>query len=191
MEQLRFLLYSDLQRQFVLEGRSKIVPNLPRFVARLLHHRFLPLVIFRCARAALLSRVPILPKLLTYTNLVLFGIEIAPGCDIGPGLFLPHTTGTVIGAWRIGTNVTIFQGVTLGAKGADMHFDRSLRPEIGDNVLLGAGCKILGGITLADGVTVGANSVVLKSVEANETVVGIPARTLSRQSRGEVECHPC
>jgi serine O-acetyltransferase len=85
----------------------------------------------------------------------------------------------VIGAWRIGSNATIFQGVTLGAKELDMRFDFKLRPEIGDNVVLGSGAKILGGIHIGDNVTVGANSVVLKSVKANSIVVGIPARQVS------------
>jgi serine O-acetyltransferase len=86
----------------------------------------------------------------------------------------------VIGAWRIGSNVTIFQGVTLGAKELDMGFDCGRRPEVGNNVVLGAGCKILGGIHIGDNVTVGANSVVVDSVEANSTVVGIPARKVSK-----------
>jgi serine O-acetyltransferase len=64
-----------------------------------------------------------------------------------------------------------------------MGFDRRLRPEIGDNVVLGAGCKILGGIRVGDHVTVGANSVVVNSVEAGSTVVGIPARQILKKQR--------
>ncbi len=122
------------------------------------------------------SGIPILPKVFTYLNIILFGLEVTPHCDIGPGLFFPHTSGTVVGASKLGRNVTIFQGVTLGAKELDMAFDSSLRPTVGDYVTLGAGCKILGGIHLGDHVTVGANSVVLDSVDSNVTVVGIPAR---------------
>ena len=114
--------------------------------------------------------------LLSYLNLVLFGIEISPRCAIGPGIFFPHTSGTVIGASKIGRNVTIFQGVTLGARQMDMYFDPALRPEIGDYVVVGAGAKVLGGISLGDNVRVGANSVLLRSVPANATVAGIPAR---------------
>ena len=72
--------------------------------------------------------------------------------------------------------MTIFQGVTLGAKEMDMGFDPALRPEIGDFVVVGAGAKILGGISLGDNVRVGANSVLLRSVPANSTVAGVPAR---------------
>jgi serine O-acetyltransferase len=82
----------------------------------------------------------------------------------------------VIGASKIGRNVTIFQGVTLGAKEMDMGFDPTLRPEIGDYVVVGAGAKVLGGISLGDNVRIGANSVLLRSVPANATVAGVPAR---------------
>ena len=127
----------------------------------------------------MLMRIPAVPALLTYLNLVLFGLEISPRCEIGPGIFFPHTLGTVIGAWRIGHNATIFQGVTLGAKELDMTFDSALRPELGDNVVLGAGCKVLGGVYIAHNVKVGANSVVVDSIEPGSTVVGIPARPTS------------
>jgi len=178
---LKQLLYSDLARQDWLEGGGPITPpRFPRFVGRLLHHRFLPLVLCRASRAAMLRRIPVLPALFTYLNIVLFGLEVSPRCEIGPGIFFPHPSGTVIGAWRIGSNVTIFQGVTLGAKELDMGFDLRLRPEIGDNVTLGAGSRILGGIHIGDNVTVGANSVVLDSVEAGSTVVGIPARKVTK-----------
>jgi serine O-acetyltransferase len=117
-----------------------------------------------------------LANLLAYLNQIVFGIEISPRCAIGPGIFFPHTSGTVIGASKIGKDVTIFQGVTLGARQIDMSYDLSLRPQLGDYVVVGAGAKVLGGITLGDNVKVGANSVLLRSVPADATVVGIPAR---------------
>jgi len=129
----------------------------------------------------MLAGIPVLPQLLTYLNIVLFGLEVSPRCEIGPGIFFPHPSGTVIGAWRIGRNATIFQGVTLGAKELDMDFDLRLRPNVGNNVVLGAGSKILGGIRIGDNVTVGANSVVVDSVEDDSTVVGIPARRISKE----------
>ena len=132
----------------------------------------------------MLSRVPLLPKLLTYFNIVLFGIEVTPRCEIGPGVFFPHTSGTVIGAVRIGANAIIYQGVTLGAKKLGSGFDHANRPEVGDSVVLGAGCKILGGITIGDNVIVGANSVVVRSVPPNQTVAGIPARKISSMETG-------
>jgi serine O-acetyltransferase len=175
---LKQLLYGDLARQAELEGRP-VAPSLTGLFCRLPHHRFLPIVLCRLSRAALLKRIPVLPQLLTYLNIVLFGLEVTPRCEIGPGIFFPHPSGTVVGAWRIGRNATILQGVTLGAKRMDLRFDCGLRPEVGDNVVLGAGSKILGGIHIGDNVTVGANAVVVDSVEPCSTVVGIPARKIS------------
>ena len=178
---LKQLLYSDLARQARLEGRPVKQPGLVGLLGRLPHHRFLPSVLCRGSRAAMLAGIPVLPQLLTYLNIVLFGLEVSPRCEIGPGIFFPHPSGTVIGAWRIGRNATIFQGVTLGAKELDMDFDFRLRPNVGNNVVLGAGSKILGGIRIGDNVTVGANSVVVDSVEDDSTVVGIPARRISKE----------
>jgi serine O-acetyltransferase len=177
---LRQLLYRDLARQIELEGKPAARPSLGGLLRRLLHHRFLPIVLCRASRAARLRNLPVLPELLTYLNIVLFGLEVTPRCEIGPGIFFPHPSGTVVGAWRIGSNVTILQGVTLGAKRMDLGFDSKLRPDVGDSVVLGAGSKILGGIHISDNVTVGANAVVVDSVEAGSTVVGIPARRVSK-----------
>jgi len=174
-------LYADLKRQYDLEGRPEKAPGLTGVLMRLLHPRFLPLVLFRLARASLLSRIPVLPQLCTYANIVLFGLEISPRCDIGPGLFIPHSSGTVVGASRIGKNATIFQNVTVGSKRLDMGYNLKLRPEIGDNVTLGAGCKVLGGIKIGDFATVGANSFVIQSVESNSMVLCVPAETAPRR----------
>ena len=179
MPKLRDLVYSDLARQFELEGRPQLRPNFFRLLARLLHYRFLPSVFCRLSRAAFLAGLPLLPQFFTYLNIVFFGLEVTPKCDIGPGVFFAHPVGTVLGASRIGENVMFFQGVTVGAKFADMQFDPALRPAIGNNVVLGAGCKVLGGVELGDNVTVGANAVVLESVVPGATVAGIPARIVS------------
>ncbi len=175
---LRQLLYADLARQYELEGRPGRAPNFLRFLARALHFRFLPNVICRLSRAAYLAQLPLIPHLFTYLNIVLFGLEVTPKCDIGPGVFFAHSVGTVVGAARLGKNVTLFQGVTLGAKGLAPLFDSATRPVVGDNVTLGAGCKVLGAIEIGNGAIVGANAVVLESVPANATVVGIPARVV-------------
>ncbi len=174
------LLYSDLARQAEIAGRTVSRQRFGTLVKRLLHPRFLPIVLCRLSRAAMLRRIPALPELLTYLNIALFGIEVSPRCEIGPGIFFPHPAGTVIGASRIGRNVTIFQGVTLGAKELDLTFDAKLRPEIGNNVVVGAGAKILGGIHIGDNTSVGANAVVLKSVPANSIAVGVPARVVRK-----------
>jgi serine O-acetyltransferase len=170
------LLYADLERQLHLSGRTDEKASLLRLLCRLPHPRFLPIVLCRSSRSALLSKLPALAHLLSYLNQVIFGIEISPRCPIGPGIFFPHTSGTVIGASKIGRDATIFQGVTLGARQIDMKYDPALRPELGDFVVVGAGAKVLGGISLGDNVRVGANSVLLQSVPANATVAGVPAR---------------
>lgn len=171
------LLRADLQRQYAFEGSGQTV-TLWQMIKRLYSPRFLPLVFCRCARTALLRGIPGVPQLLSYANLVLFGLQITPKCEIGPGLFLPHTVGTVLGAWKIGSNVTIFQNVTLGAKEVDMTFSSNLLPVIGDHVTIGAGAKILGAVHVGNNVIVGANAVVVHSVEPDMTVVGIPARAV-------------
>ncbi len=174
------LLRGDIERQLFLEGKTgrKVWME---FLKRCIHPRFLPLFLYRWSRAFFLLRIPGLPFVLSYINLVVFGIQITPRCEIGPGLFLPHSVGTVIGAWKVGSDVTIFQGVTLGAKRLDFDFSRELLPVIGDRVTIGAGAKILGGITIGDDVTVGANAVVLDSVISRSTVGGVPARVLKSE----------
>ena len=104
----------------------------------------------------------------------LTGIEIHPGATIGKGFFIDHGMGVVIGeTTEIGDNVTLFQGVTLGGTGKQ----RGKRhPTLGSHVVVGAGAKVLGPITIGDYVKIGANSVVLQDVPDHSTVVGIPGR---------------
>ncbi|RUA04484.1 MAG: serine O-acetyltransferase, partial [Gammaproteobacteria bacterium] len=104
------------------------------------------------------------------------GIEIHPAATIGRRFFIDHGMGVVIGETaKIGNDCTLYHGVTLGGT----TWNKGKRhPTLGDNVVVGAGAKILGPITLADGVRVGSNSVVVKSVEKDQTVVGVPARVL-------------
>ena len=175
---LKETLFADLKRQYELEGCGLKPVGISGVLRRLLHPRFLPVVLCRLGRAALLARVPFLPQAFTYANIVFFGLEVTPRCEIGPGLFFPHTSGTVVGAWKIGKNATIYQNVTLGSKKLDMNFATETRPEIGDHVILGAGCKVLGGIKIGDHAVVGANSVVVESVKPNSLVVGVPARVV-------------
>ena len=106
-----------------------------------------------------------------------YGIFVSPMVKIGIGLRLPHPNGIIIGTNGIGKNCTIFQQVTIGsARYGDAK--KHLQPEIGDNVTLFAGCKVLGDIKIADGTTIGANAVVTKDTEANNTYVGVPARKI-------------
>lgn len=123
--------------------------------------------------------VPILPRVLSQLARWLTGVEIHPSATIGTGFFIDHGMGVVIGETaEIGDYVTLFQGVTLGGTGKE----RGKRhPTLGNHVVVGAGAKILGGITIGDNVKIGANSVVLKNVSPNSTVIGVPGRVIKSQ----------
>lgn len=109
------------------------------------------------------------------------GIEIHPGATIGKGLFIDHGMGVVIGETaEIGDNCTIYQGVTLGGTGKDVG---KRHPTLGNNVMVGAGAKVLGPIKINDDSKVAANAVVLKEVPHNSTAVGIPAKVVRRHGK--------
>jgi serine O-acetyltransferase len=112
---------------------------------------------------------------------VFYGLEILIGAEIGGGLYIPHPLGTVIAAEKIGKNCSIIHSVTIGMR-KDWKF-----PEIGDNVYIGAGARILGGIGIGDGAVIGANAVVIHDVPAGKTAVGIPARVVSREGNFATE----
>jgi serine O-acetyltransferase len=122
-----------------------------------------------------------LSRVITQTGRWLTGIEIHPGATIGKGLFIDHGMGVVIGETAIiGDNVTLFQGVTLGGTGKQKG---KRHPTLGNNIVVGAGAKILGDIYIGDNVSVGANAVVLKDVPPNSTVVGVPGRIARREGK--------
>ena len=107
------------------------------------------------------------------------GIEIHPGATIGKGLVIDHGTGVVIGETaEIGDNCTIYQGVTLGGTGKDVG---KRHPTLGNNVMVGAGAKILGPLHIGDNTKIAANAVVLDEIPENCTAVGIPAKIVKRQ----------
>ena len=112
------------------------------------------------------------------------GIEIHPGAKIGKGLFIDHGSGVVIGeTTEIGDNCTIYQGVTLGGTGK--HLGKR-HPTLGDNVMVGAGAKVLGPVNVGSNTKIAAGAVVLKDIPDNSTAVGIPARIV-RQNNQRVE----
>ena len=132
------------------------------------------LLSYRIAHSLWRRKIPFIPRFLSQVTRWLTGIEIHPGAKIGTGFFIDHGMGVVIGeTTEIGDYVTLFQGVTLGGTGKE----RGKRhPTLGDHVVVGAGAKVLGGITIGDKVKIGANAVVLRSVPSNSTVVGNPGR---------------
>lgn len=120
----------------------------------------------------------LIARWLSHVNRFLTGIEIHPGAKIGSKLFIDHGMGVVIGETaEIGDNVTLYHGVTLGG----VSLDKGKRhPTIEDDVVIGAGGKVLGNITIGRGSRIGANAVVVKSVPPNSVVVGVPGQVMVR-----------
>ena len=125
-----------------------------------------------------------LARLVSQLTRFFTGIEIHPGAKIGNRLFIDHGMGIVFGeTTEIGDNCTIYHGVTLGGTGKD---SGKRHPTLGNNVLIGAGAKVLGPVYIGDNVRVGAGSVVLKNLPANTTAVGVPAEVV--RVRGSQSC---
>nr|WP_232069316.1 serine O-acetyltransferase [Mycobacterium saskatchewanense] len=112
----------------------------------------------------------------------LTGVDIHPGAVLGPGLFIDHATGVVIGETaEVGEDVTIYHGVTLGGSGKETG---KRHPTIGDRVIVGAGAKVLGAIKIGDDSRIGANAVVVKDVPSDAVVVGVPGQVIGRSHPG-------
>ncbi len=137
---------------------------------------FQALVLHRVSHRMWNLGFPLLPRLLSQMTRSLTGIEIHPGAKIGKGVFIDHGMGVVIGeTTEIGNRCLLYQGVTLGGTGK-AHGKR--HPTLSENVVVGAGAKILGAIKVGTNTRIGAGSVVVRDVEANSTVVGIPGRVV-------------
>ena len=142
---------------------------------------FHAIIYYRTANFLYRLHIPILPRMICQWGRFAAGIEIHPGAKIGKGLFIDHGMGVVIGETAvIGDNVTIYQGVTLGGTGKDKG---KRHPTLGDNVVVGAGAKVLGNIRVGDNVLIGANAVVVRDVPDGSTVVGVPGRVTSREGK--------
>ncbi|MCJ7688134.1 MAG: serine O-acetyltransferase [Clostridiaceae bacterium] len=134
------------------------------------------IILYRIAHFLYKRKIYFISRALSQTARFFTGIEIHPGATIGKRLFIDHGMGVVIGeTTEIGDNVTLYQGVTLGGTGKDKG---KRHPTIEDDVVVGAGAKILGPIRIGTGSKIGANAVVLKDVLAKSTAVGIPARVI-------------
>ena len=133
--------------------------------------------IHRLAHTLWRWNVPVVPRLVSHLGRFFTGIEIHPGALIGSGFFIDHGSGVVIGETaEIGDDVFLYQGVTLGGTS---RMKTKRHPTLGNNVVVGAGAKLIGAITIGDNVKIGAGSVVVTSVPSNATVVGVPGRMVA------------
>jgi serine O-acetyltransferase len=120
----------------------------------------------------------ILARFISHVGRFMTGVEIHPAAVLGPGLFIDHGMGVVIGETaEVGENVSILQGVTLGGTSTKRE---KRHPTLGDNVVVGAGAKIIGGFRIGNGSRIGAGSVVVREVPENSVVVGVPGRVTFR-----------
>jgi len=147
---------------------------------------FWAVAIYRFGAWARSVRVPIIRQILIFMSLVdkkliemICGVSLPPTAQIGPGFFVGHFGAIVLHPeCRLGENVAVYQGVTIGVRG-----DAKKAPRIGNNVNIGAGAKILGDVTVGDNVDIGANAVVLTDVPSDSIAVGIPAKAKPRKTR--------
>jgi serine O-acetyltransferase len=152
----------------------EVVLAYPGFHARQLH---------RLAHFLHQRRLRVPARVISHLSRTLTGIEIHPGADIGDGFFIDHGMGVVIGETsQIGDNCHLYQGVTLGGTSTK----RSKRhPTLGDNVVVGAGAKLIGAIDVGNNVRIGAGSVVVANVPDNATVVGVPGHVVAYHDPGD------
>ena len=150
----------------------------------LLYQGLYALYYYRIAHLLYKIRLEFFARLISQYGRFLTGIEIHPGAEIGKGLFIDHGMGVVVGETTIiADNVTLYQGVTLGGTGKQ---STKRHPTIGNNVVVGAGAKVLGNITIGDNSYIGANAVVIKDVPVNSTIVGVPGR-ITRQDGKKID----
>ena len=172
-------------RSFVREARRDIDAICDRdpavksrAEAALLYSGFHALLAYRAANCLYQKKQYTAARFVSQTARFFTGIEIHPGATIGHGLFIDHGSGVVIGETTIiGDNCTLYQGVTLGGTGKECG---KRHPTLGNNVMVGAGAKVLGNFTVGDGAKIAAGAVVLGPVPENCTAVGIPAHIVCK-----------
>ena len=166
-------------KEFWKESVAVIKEKDPAFksaIEVLLYPSFWAVVNHRIAHSLYKKGLLVPARFVSQLSRFLTGIEIHPGATIGKYFFIDHGTGIVVGETTIiGDDVTIYQGVTLGGTGKDTG---KRHPTLGNNVLIGAGTKVLGPVYIGDNARIGAGSVVLKNLPANCTAVGVPAEVV-------------
>jgi serine O-acetyltransferase len=170
-----FETFSQDLRRWVVPGQVMEDAPLPPGLVLRLAWRHLPVratALFRLASWFKRRGIPFFPGFLQRFNTIVHGIEIASGADIGGGLYVAHPVGMVVNARRIGRNCSLIAAITIGMR------NEWAFPDIGDDVFIGAGARILGGIRIGDGAIIGANAVVIQDIPDGATAVGIPARVI-------------
>ncbi len=163
---------SILERDPAARNAFEVALLYPGFHA-VLFHRFAHML-YKCG-------LRFIPRLISQISRFFTKIEIHPGATIGKGLLIDHGCGVVIGETTvIGNDCTIYQGVTLGGTGKETG---KRHPTLGNNVMVGAGAKILGPFTVGDNCKIAANAVLLREVEPDSTCVGVPARVVKRGAK--------
>ncbi|MCD7730048.1 MAG: serine O-acetyltransferase [Oscillospiraceae bacterium] len=143
-------------------------------------------IAYRVAHKFYEKRLYLIARIISQTARFITGIEIHPGAKIGKGFFIDHGSGVVIGETaEIGDNCLIYQGVTLGGTGKDKG---KRHPTLGNNVMVGAGARVLGPFKVGDNAKIAANAVVLEEVPPNCTAVGVPARIVRRNGKRVTAC---
>jgi serine O-acetyltransferase len=163
------------------QDRDPAARSLGRLEILLTYGGVQALLSHRVAHALHEAGIPLVTHVIANASKVATGVEIHPAARIGDSLLIDHGTGVVIGETaEIGSNVTLYQGVTLGGTG----FARGKRhPTVDDDVVIGSGAKLLGPIHVGRGAKVGANSVIINDVPANSTVVGNPGHPVRVEGR--------
>lgn len=169
---------------------NKVMENDPaargKIEVFLLYPTIHALIAYRIAHYFYNKKLFFIARLISQISRVFTGIEIHPGAKIGRGLVIDHGMGVVIGETaEIGDDVLLYHGVTLGGTGKDKG---KRHPTLGNNVVIGAGAKVLGPIYIGSNSKIGANSVVLKDVPNGATAVGIPAKNIIKvkEERSEI-----
>lgn len=162
--------------EYILENDPAARTKLEVF---LLYPSVHALILHRLAHRLYKKKRFFISRLISQLNRALTGIEIHPGATIGKGILIDHGMGVVIGETaEVGDRVTIYHGTTLGGTGKEKG---KRHPTVGNDVIIGAGAKLLGPIVVGDNAKIGANSVVLKDVPEGATVVGIPGKIVIKK----------
>ena len=176
-EEIRGDVDAILQRDPAAKSRLEVIT---------LYSGLHALLMYRAAHELQLHGLTYPARMISQIAKFLTGIEIHPGATIGKGLFIDHGSGVVIGETTvIGDNCTLYQGVTLGGTGKETG---KRHPTLGNNVMVGAGAKLLGAFTVGDNSKIAAGAVVLRDVPEDCTAVGIPAKIVVREGVRVNDC---